>query len=237
MSCLELEVASRDRIEPSRVLRAVAPAARPQRWGSVQAAWACPVADGLVGHGGPEEAGELAGDGDVDDGRALAVVGEVAVAVVQADLGLPGAIGRAAGPVVGRRGAVAVVPGGLDQQPAGVAVAGLGDVAAVLLVAGGVLAGGDPQPATRARAGGRSARSRRSRRSARARSASRCRGTRVSDLDLVAPSARCAAICSRRASSAASWRSMPSRWIEHLLERELRERVIQALAGDPARGA
>jgi len=38
------------------------------------------------------------------------------------------------------------VPGGLDEQPSCVAVAALGDVAAVLLVSGGVLAGCDPQP-------------------------------------------------------------------------------------------
>ena len=90
--------------------------------------------DRLVGERGPEERCELAGDRDVDDGRALAVLGEVAVAVVQADLGLPGAlIGlHAAG---GAAGCVAVVPGGFDEQAAGVAVAGAGDVAAVLLIA------------------------------------------------------------------------------------------------------
>lgn len=38
-----------------------------------------------------------------------------------------------------------IVPGGLDHQPPGVAVAGLGDVAAVPLVAGGVLARHEPQ--------------------------------------------------------------------------------------------
>jgi hypothetical protein len=41
---------------------------------------------------------------------------------------------------------VAVVPGGFGQQSAGVPVAALGDVPAVLLIAGGVLAGGDPEP-------------------------------------------------------------------------------------------
>jgi hypothetical protein len=46
----------------------------------------------LVGHRGPQEAGELAGDGDVGDRRLLAVIDEAAVAVVQADLGLPGAL-------------------------------------------------------------------------------------------------------------------------------------------------
>ena len=38
------------------------------------------------------------------------------------------------------------MPSGLDQQPAGVLVPGQGDVPAVLLIAGGVLAGGDPEP-------------------------------------------------------------------------------------------
>lgn len=38
------------------------------------------------------------------------------------------------------------MPGRFDEQAAGVAVAGLCDVPAVLLVAGGVLAGGDAQP-------------------------------------------------------------------------------------------
>ena len=46
----------------------------------------------MVGDGGPEEPGELAGDGDGRHGRAFATLeGEVAVAVVQPDLGLPGA--------------------------------------------------------------------------------------------------------------------------------------------------
>jgi hypothetical protein len=38
------------------------------------------------------------------------------------------------------------VPGGFGEQPAGVSVAALGDVPAVLLIAGGILAGGDPKP-------------------------------------------------------------------------------------------
>jgi hypothetical protein len=38
------------------------------------------------GNDGPEEAGELAGDGDVDDGRALAALGEVVMVAVQASL-------------------------------------------------------------------------------------------------------------------------------------------------------
>ena len=65
-------------------------------------------------------------------------------AVVQTGLGLPGAIGRLWS-AVGATRMVAIVPGCLDQQPAGVAVAGLGDVPAVLLVSGGVLAGSVPR--------------------------------------------------------------------------------------------
>src|SRR5439155_23992623 len=68
------------------------------------------------------------------------------VAVVQAHLGAEGA-GGDVGRDVRVHGSdaladarrVLVVPGGLDQQPAGVARAGLGDVAAVALLAGGVL--------------------------------------------------------------------------------------------------
>ena len=100
----------------------------------------------LVGRGGPEESGELAGDRDGRDGGALpAFGGEVAVAAVQPDLGLPGAL-------VGERAAfadagwVVVGPGGLDEQSARVVVAGLGDVPAVALLSGGVLRRDDPQP-------------------------------------------------------------------------------------------
>ena len=58
----------------------------------------------------------------------------MAVAVKQPDLRLPCPVRglRAAGEATGR---VPVVPGGLDQQPAGVTVAGPGDVPAVLLLA------------------------------------------------------------------------------------------------------
>src|SRR5579863_8747767 len=136
-------VASRDRIDESRVLRKVAAVARPQQvegrsGGGLQD-------EGLVGDGGPEKPGELAGDGDGRDGGALAVFGEMVVAAVQPGLRLPGAsIGLRT--AVGSAGPVPVGPGGLDQQPAGVMVAGLGDVPAVALLAGGVLGGDDPQP-------------------------------------------------------------------------------------------
>jgi len=84
---------------------------------------------------GPAPAGELAGDGDVGDHRVLLALGEVQPPLVQ-----PLVAGMAAGP--GGRwcqlppglhpragGAVGleVLPAGLDQQPAGVGVAGLSD--------------------------------------------------------------------------------------------------------------
>jgi hypothetical protein len=80
-------VASRDRREPSRVLRRFAPVARPQPGvgsGRVEL-----LSGGLVGHLGPQEAGEFAGDCDGHDGRAFAVLGEVSVALKEADLRLP----------------------------------------------------------------------------------------------------------------------------------------------------
>jgi hypothetical protein len=87
------------------------------------------------------EAGEFAGDRDGRDGGAFAALGgEVAVAGVQADLGLPGAR-VAVGSAVGAAWAVLAGPGGLHEQPPGVVVAGLGDVPAVALGAGGVLRG------------------------------------------------------------------------------------------------
>lgn len=71
--------------------------------------------------------------------------GEVLVAVVQPDLGLPGACVELWA-AVGSPWAVLVGPRGLDQQPAGVMVTGLGDVPAVALLTGGVLGWDDPQP-------------------------------------------------------------------------------------------
>lgn len=45
---------------------------------------------GLVGQLGPEKSDELAGDRDGGHGGAFAVLGEVPVAVMEPDLGLPG---------------------------------------------------------------------------------------------------------------------------------------------------
>src|SRR5487761_2069622 len=100
---------------------------------------------GLFGHRGPQETHELARDSDDRDSGAFAVVGQMSVAAVQPNLGFPGArVGL--GSAVGSAGLVSVRPRGLDQQPAGVLVAGLGDVPAMALGAGGVFAGHDPQP-------------------------------------------------------------------------------------------
>jgi hypothetical protein len=90
---------------------------------------------GALGHRGPQEPDELPCDREIRNGRAFAVLGEVPVAVIEPDVRLPGALVRLG---AGRwpSGCVSVVPGRFDQQPAGVAVAGVGDGPAVLLIAG-----------------------------------------------------------------------------------------------------
>src|SRR5438552_14981578 len=83
----------------------------------------------------PAEAGEVAGDGDCDDRLALAAFAvESPPELVEALLRFPGDRDRLGGLVLlaalERRACAwraAVVPGGLDEQPAGVARAGLGD--------------------------------------------------------------------------------------------------------------
>jgi hypothetical protein len=50
------------------------------------------LSGGLVGHLGPEEAGEFTGDSDGHDRGAFAVLGEVAVSLKEADLRLPGPV-------------------------------------------------------------------------------------------------------------------------------------------------
>src|SRR5207249_4295795 len=94
----------------------------------------CAVPSGLAGDL-PDVVRELAGDGDRDGRAALAAGGvEVRPALVQAQLGAPGGVDRARGlsllaSAQGQRDTwrAAVVPGGLDQQPAGVPGSGLGD--------------------------------------------------------------------------------------------------------------
>src|SRR5438034_187659 len=98
------------------------------------------LAERLPGHRRPEEAAELAGDGDGGDGGKLALSGEVAVTVVEADLRLPGAgerlgrdeavvgadAGRQAGRVLGvaSRLGEAAVGGGGGWRRSGVAGCG-----------------------------------------------------------------------------------------------------------------
>src|SRR6185503_15956873 len=93
------------------------------------------VRPGLVGGGGgPEEAGQLTSAGDNDDIVWLAAGAHPSVDAVQALLGavcdLKDVVGLAL-LAVGQRGAqsrrTAVVPGRLDQQPAGEHRPGLGD--------------------------------------------------------------------------------------------------------------
>jgi hypothetical protein len=43
------------------------------------------VAQGLAGHGGPQDAGELAGDGDLGDGRAALAVTAAAFGLLRRD--------------------------------------------------------------------------------------------------------------------------------------------------------
>ena len=152
---------------------------------------------------------------------------------MQPHLGLPGALVGAPGRSAGRRRGVAVVPGRLDQQPAGVAVAGQGDVAAVLLGAAGVLAGGDARARQRARADelkrakspisaiSPSAVSVRSRESAQ--QAAPGRSTRSP-----------AAICSRLGVERGQLALEPVQMDQHAAQAPLRERVVKALAGQPS---
>lgn len=102
----------------------------------------------LCGGGGPDEAGELAGDGDVDHVRWLLVRAQASVDAVQAVLGTPRDLQDVVGqPFVtaGERDTDArlaeVVPGRLDEDPPGVARAGLGDRPVGVGFAG-LLAGG-----------------------------------------------------------------------------------------------
>ena len=65
--------------------------------------------------------------------------------MMEANLCLPGSLVRGR-PGRGAAWRMAVVPGRFDQQTAGVGVPGLGDVPAMLGLAGGVFGRGDPQP-------------------------------------------------------------------------------------------
>jgi hypothetical protein len=130
------------------------------------------------------------------------------VSVLQADLGVPR-------PLVGLRAAVwaarclAVVPDRFDEQPAGVVIAGFGDVTAVALVAAGVFAGNDPQPRAQLAwvTGAREVANLGDQPERRFVEIPR---KRTSTTTGSRQRSRCA-ICSRSASSAASCRSRPSR--------------------------
>src|SRR5213596_247118 len=131
-----------------RISRAGRPVARRL---AREGGWLC----GLRGHRGrPEEAGERAGERDGDDVRRLAPLAEQSVEAVEAVLAAPGDLqhlGRLALVAGGERGAdprsAAVLPGGLDQQPARVAGACLGDRALAAALAGLLERGHQPEPA------------------------------------------------------------------------------------------
>src|SRR5262245_813803 len=86
---------------------------------------------------GPNEACQLAGDRGRDDSGRLAGARELAVACAQPQLRFPGDLADRPGllllsepQLAAHPGREAVGPGRLDQQPAGGAVAGLGEAAA-----------------------------------------------------------------------------------------------------------
>jgi len=112
--------------------------------------------------GGPQEAGEFAGDRSHDVLFRFAAGGETSVASGEALLGLPGdgdrRLGRAllATPeVVSDKGMVAIVPGGLDEDAPHVGVAG--DAAPRLFGAAGMLRGDQPDKGHQARGRGKAA--------------------------------------------------------------------------------
>src|SRR5439155_16534550 len=92
-----------------------------------------------LGHGGPNEPGELPGDGGDGDRGALAVANEVTVTSMQALLRAPRfrddgrrlAGGMTSQPIAERR-PMAIVPGGLDEDPSSMGVAGLRERASTL---------------------------------------------------------------------------------------------------------
>ena len=108
----------------------------------------------LVGRDRPHEPGEFAGAGDHDLLVWLATTGHPPPARVQALLAAPGPFDRggvlaalAARELVADLRPAARVPGGLDQKPAHVGVADLGDRALLAALAGGVLGRHQPDKA------------------------------------------------------------------------------------------
>ena len=112
------------------------------------------LAGGVSRHGGgPEEAGEFAGDSNGGDVAGFAALAEALVEAVQAPLGTAGDLddvawlpGAALGDYRSGAGAAHVLPGGLDEEPAGVAGAGLRDRALAAALAGLVEGRDKPEP-------------------------------------------------------------------------------------------
>jgi hypothetical protein len=111
------------------------------------------LAPALVsGHGGPDEPHQFARDRRHGNRRSLAVADEMPVAAMQALLRPPRLADDLVGlPLAAARqcaadgGPVPIVPGGLDQDSPRVTVAGLGQRAAALGLAGGILARHEPE--------------------------------------------------------------------------------------------
>ena len=128
---------------------------------------------------------------------------------------------------------MAVVPGRLDEQPSGVAVAGFRDVAAVVLVPGGVLARGQAEVAHQlARVAEAAEVTDLGEQAQRGAGGDAAEGAKPGDR--IGPRLALA-ICSSCAIERGELASRPSRWVQHLLERELGERVVQALAASQRR--
>ncbi len=102
----------------------------------------CSFLSGVSVQGGPDETGELTGDGDDGLARRLTAGEHASEAAVESEHGLVGEGddgGRLSEATVAqavRIRAVAVMPCGLDEQAACMAIAGLGDAAAALGVGG-----------------------------------------------------------------------------------------------------
>jgi hypothetical protein len=101
---------------------------------------------------GPDKGGQFAGDGDGDLVLVFALVHQGAVAFAESDLRLPADVLKGLAEFFEAQlqmpadlGRIAVGPGALDQDLAGVGVAGFGDAALTALPAAGVLGGGEAE--------------------------------------------------------------------------------------------
>src|SRR5262245_15240416 len=150
-SCLGLVTcvgsATRQIVDARVLLTAAAPPALPSS--SRSGGSLAPPCDALTGllrsarhrrhapSDGPDEARQLAGDRGRDDIGRLATAGKLAIARAQPQLRFPGDLADRPGlrllpepQFAADPGREAVAPGRLDQQPAGRAIAGLGEAAA-----------------------------------------------------------------------------------------------------------